>query len=204
MNKVNKRFKDEIGARAFRPMASAGVYDPMEQAGYRDAVPVSTVLKLLEGNVVVAKQDLEELLAIASSKEILNTEKVSRMEWGIKKLIPLTVRMLVERTIKENEPYYSAVQVVLLQLIPTALLDTELVDENLHEVGLKIDEIRFEKEDELAVMFQMVKATKKEMQELEKIINGTDKRPGELTPSQKDKIREIKFLNNVAQTIIHQ
>lgn len=83
-------------------------------------------------------------------------------------------------------------------------MDTELTDQNLHDIGFKITQIRFQKEEELAVMFQIVKSNKKDMQRLSELINGIDKTAGELTPSQKEKIKEIKFLSNVAQTIIHQ
>jgi hypothetical protein len=113
----------------------------------------------------------------------------------------ITVRNVVRDVINANAEYYSD---ALLQLIPKEILGTDLADENLHRIGLKIDNIRFKKEDELAIMFQIVKPNEKDMKKLEEVINGTDKMAGELNSSQKEKIKEIKFLSNIAQTIIHQ
>jgi hypothetical protein len=115
--------------------------------------------------------------------------------------LDITVRNVAKDVIKANAEYNLD---ALLQLIPKTLLDEELTDENLHELGKKINEICLKKEYELAVMFQIVRPNEKDMKKLKEVINGTDKMAGELTPSQKDKIREIKFLNNLAATIIQQ
>ena len=206
MNRTNKLFKDEIRSRARKPSQSIpgrGQFISLEQVASRvtDLIPAKTVLNLLEDKVVVDEADLKKLLEIASSKDILSAEKVTQMEWRLKNMIPLTVRMIADRIIEQNEPYYSS---ALLKLVPQELLETELINENLHEVGEKIDAIRFKKEDELSIMLQMVKPDEKDMQRLREVINYTDKMAGELTSSQKEKIREIKFLNNLAQVIIHQ
>ena len=199
MNRTNKLFKDAIKSGGFRPMAKAGVYDPMEQAGHGDSILVSTILDLLKDKVVVAKSDLEELIAMAGDKD--RAKALTQIEWKLKNMIPLTVRMIADRTIKGNKNYYSD---DLLKLISPELLDTEIIDENLHEVGCKIDEIRFKKEEELLVMLQIVRGDN-EREKIDQIINGTvDRIAGEWTQSQQEKIKEIRFLSNVAQSIIHQ
>lgn len=128
-------------------------------------------------------------------KEIMKRERANTGRFDI------TVRNVAIDLIKANAEYYLD---ALLQLIPPEILNTELTDQNLHKIGLEIDNIRFEKEDELSAMLQMVKPDKKDMQRLREVINGTIKTVGELIPSQKEKIKEIKFLSNVAQMIIHQ
>ena len=60
------------------------------------------------------------------------------------------VRQVALHVIKINSHYYSK---DLMSLIPTELLNVDLTDGNLHETGIKIDEIRFQKEEELAQMF---------------------------------------------------
>ena len=59
---MNEKLKEEIQTKAFRPMQRAGVYDPMEQAGHRDAIFVSNVLALLKDKVVVGEKELKKLL----------------------------------------------------------------------------------------------------------------------------------------------
>jgi hypothetical protein len=109
-------------------------------------------------------------------KEIMRRERANTGRLNI------TVRNVARDVIKANAEYYSD---DLLQLIPKEILGTELTDNNLHETGLKIDNIR------------------RDMQRLRKAIN-EEKGPSEFNPSQKQKIKEIKFLSKVAQTIIHQ
>ena len=127
-------------------------------------------------------------------KEIMRRERANTGRLNI------TVRNVAIDNIRTNAEYYLD---ALLQLIPSEVLNTELTDQNLHKIGLKIDKIRFKKEDELSAMLQMVKPDKKDMQRLKEVIN-EEKGSGEFTPSQKQKIKEIKFLSSVAQTIIHQ
>lgn len=177
------------------------VIDFLEQIYNSEVFPEETdkriiayfIEKAKEG--VKAKKELQDFLVERQIEEIKERETSKAGILGLK------VRDIAERTITANAGYYSA---ALLQLIPKELLDVELTDNNLHELGKKIDETRFKKEDELATMLQMVKPDEKDMQKLREVINGTREMAGEFTLSQKEKIKEIKFLSNVAQIIIHQ
>jgi len=111
--------------------------------------------------------------------------------------LDITARNVAKDIINANAEYYSD---ALLQLIPKEILGTELANDNLYEIGRKIDEIRFRKEKELSALFQGI-TDGKEKQKLEEIINGDGKG---LNKRQLNKIRQIKFLNNLAQAIIHQ
>jgi len=44
MNELEKR----MGKKTFKPMQRGGVYDPMEQAGHRDAIFVKSVKEIIE------------------------------------------------------------------------------------------------------------------------------------------------------------
>lgn len=57
--------RKEVEKKAFRAMQSAGVYDPMEQAGYGDVVYVSDVLALI-GTV---EKELRERLKVEENQE---------------------------------------------------------------------------------------------------------------------------------------
>lgn len=110
------------------------------------------------------------------------------------------VRRFALEVIKVNPSCYSE---DLMDLIPPELLELDLTDGNLHETGIKIDEIRFQKEAEFAHMVALPykEATKRQMKELAKMINSDI---GSLSKKQEAKKREIKFLSNLAQIIIHQ
>jgi len=148
----------------------------------------------------IERESLEELLKIAESHDILCAEARAQIARKLEQLLKITVRKIAERTIKENPTYYSK---ALLQLIPTGILDAEVTDDNLHELGERIDEIRFEKEKELATMIGLynIAGDPKQRETLKKIINcKLDSLPIE----RESKRKEIKFLSNLAQIIIHQ
>jgi hypothetical protein len=119
--------------------------------------------------------------------------------------VKLTVRRIAERIIEKNASYYPP---SLLQVFPKELLNTELNYEDLNELGAIIDEIRFQKEKELAAILQLpplrlgnIADDTDEMKKLRKVINSPI---GSLPEEQENKRKEIKFLFNVAATIIHQ
>jgi len=85
------------------------------------------------------------------------------------------VREIALRIIKENPSHYSR---DFINSIPEELLDTDLVDDNLGTTGIKIDEVRFQKEKDIA-----------------SIVDLTDKKIRE---------QEIRFLARVARVVIHQ
>lgn len=138
---------------------------------------------------IKAKQRLLELEAAIQIKEIEEREASKEKNLG-------TVGTVVETILKKNMSQYP---IVLARLIPKGLLTTKLTNENLHEMGTKIDEIRFKIERELAKMLNIEDDTAM----LSKVING-EKGVRVLTQLQKQMIKKIKFLNNVAQVIIHQ
>ncbi len=107
------------------------------------------------------------------------------------------VREIAERIVKINTPYYTK---DLLELIPAELLNKKLTDENLDETMRQVDAIRFKKEDELK---SKIKTNKKVIETVLYVIinySNVSTLPEEL----EKKRREIKFLFNVAATIIHQ
>jgi len=166
--------------------------DDFDDETRKEVVPYF-VEKAREG--IKAKKELLEVYAEIEVQRIEERERVKEGRLGV------TVKGIAQRIIYKHGLERTD---ALLKLIPEPLLGTELSDENLSELGNKIDEIRFKKEDELSVMLQMVKPDEKDMQRLREVINGTVKIAGEFNQSQKQKIREIKFLSSVAQTIIHQ
>jgi len=114
--------------------------------------------------------------------------------------LDITARNIAKDVIKANPNDYSN---DLLQLIPKEILDTELTDDNLHEMGLKIDEIRFKKEDELA-LFLGLGDTAKNTKTRDFLTDIMNRKLDRLPDRQRKIVRKIKFLSNVAQTIIHQ
>lgn len=106
-----------------------------------------------------------------------------------------TVKEIAEWIIEINTPYYAE---DLLKLIPEELLNKRLTDENLDETMRQVDAIRFKKEDELK--------SKIKTDEMTKILVGIIiNYPNEILPKELEmKRREIKFIFNVAATIIHQ
>lgn len=110
------------------------------------------------------------------------------------------VREIALHVIKINSHYYSE---DLMSLIPTELLNVDLTDENLHETGTKIDGIRFQKEAEFARIVDLpyVGAIEEEEKKLSELLNSDI---GSLSDEEENKRREIRFLSNLAQTIIHQ
>ena len=139
---------------------------------------------------IKAKEKLLELEAAIQIKEIEEREALKEENLG-------TVGKIVEIILKKNMRQYP---VFFVQLIPKEMLDTKLTNENLHEIGKKIDEIRLQKENELATMLNMVKPDEKNMQRLRKVIN-EEKGPSTFTIIQKQKIKQIKFLSSVVQAI---
>ncbi|OFY37452.1 MAG: hypothetical protein A2Z69_03395 [Bacteroidetes bacterium RBG_13_44_24] len=113
------------------------------------------------------------------------------------------VRKVAERIVDINQPYYSS---DLLQLIPEELLEFSLTDNNLYEAEVLIDKIRFQKETELMKMLGIpagMELPPKVAEMLNHLINYKEKTEA-LPPEQQQKVREIKFLFNVAATVIHQ
>lgn len=91
----------------------------------------------------------------------------------------------------------------LLRIIPSDILNKELTDDALMSVSEEIDNIRFEKQDDLAKSLGIHDHPEKEKAEdlLYQIINSP---LGKLPKETKEKVVEIKFLFNVAATIVHQ
>jgi len=114
------------------------------------------------------------------------------------------VRDVAKQIVEINQFYYSA---ELIELIPDSLLERILTDKNLHETSVEIDKLRFKKEDELLQMLgfsdSKSKITKSVLRELADAIN-IKERFEELLPEQQQIVKEIKFLNNVAQTVLHR
>jgi hypothetical protein len=113
------------------------------------------------------------------------------------------VRKVAERVVDVNQPYYYP---ELIQLIPEEILEIGLTDNNLCETGIAIDKIRFQKERELLKMLGIpagMKLPRKVADMLSHIINYKEQTEA-LPPDQQQKVKEIKFLSNVAQTVIHQ
>ncbi len=106
------------------------------------------------------------------------------------------VNEIARRIAKKNHPFYTK---DFVQLIPKDILDKRLTEENLAETMQQIDAIRFKKEEELSLM-SGVGVTE---QELEDIINN-EERFDKLNPDQQKKVKEVKFLFNVAATVVHQ
>lgn len=97
---------------------------------------------------------------------------------------------------KDNYPFYTE---DMVQLVTQAILEKRLTNENLLETMKQIDYIRFEKEQELAIM-SGVKMNDQELFDTIKDESRFDK----LAPTQQRKVKEIKFLFNVAATVVHQ
>lgn len=110
------------------------------------------------------------------------------------------VRKLALHLIQINSHYYSD---ELIDLVPSELLDVDLTDENLHKTGIEIDKIRFRKEAEFARMVNLPYkgATKEQKRQLSVMLNSD---VGALSDEEEEKRREIRFLSNLAQTVIHQ
>lgn len=106
-----------------------------------------------------------------------------------------TVKEIAEWIIEINTPYYAE---DLLKLIPEELLNKRLTDENLGETMRQVDAIRFKKKDELKS-----KIKSDEMAEI--LVGVITNYPNAILPIELEiKMRKIKFLFNVAATIIHQ
>lgn len=78
-----------------------------------------------------------------------------------------------------------------------------MTNDNLHSTSVIIDRIRFAKEDELADLLainDLIEGTE-EYERLKAVINGDI---NFLPEDQKRIIRGIKFLNNLALTVLHQ
>jgi hypothetical protein len=110
-----------------------------------------------------------------------------------------------KRIVDINQPYYSE---ELLGLIPGELLDKALADDNLQGTSIEIDQLRFQKQNELLNLRGIATSPNSEIpesvwQELRDIINNKE-RFDELSPEQQRKVKEIKFLSNVALTVLHQ
>ncbi|MFH1423742.1 MAG: hypothetical protein ABIG29_02200 [Candidatus Nealsonbacteria bacterium] len=127
--------------------------------------------------------------------------------WKIdKKEVMMVIRLLGKvgqvalRVVEANEGYYD---IGLLKIIPEEILGLDLTDENLHSTGLMIDELRFQKEAELAgsLGFDYRKMTPKQRERLSALINCDIKNPIE---GQEKMVWEINFLFNVAATVSHQ
>ncbi len=110
------------------------------------------------------------------------------------------VREVALHVVEINSHYYSD---ELIDLVPSELLNINLTDENLHETGIKIDKIRFQKEAEFAFMVSLSYegATEEQKRKLSVMLNND---VGALSEKEEIKRREIRFLSNLAQTIIHQ
>lgn len=109
------------------------------------------------------------------------------------------VREIALHVVQINSHYYSD---DLTSLVPSELLDVDLANENLFEIGSKINEIRFQEEVEFAniVGFDNEKATEEQRKKLAEMLNSDI---GSLSDEEEAKRREIRFLSNLAQTIIH-
>ncbi len=122
--------------------------------------------------------------------------------WKVHKKTKLgTVKEVALHVIKINAPYYSE---DLIVLIPPELLKVGLTNETLHEIGVKIDEIRFQKEREFALMAGFISYGEGDKEQLDRLAEMINSDIGSLSEEQEAKKREIKFLSNLAQTIIHQ
>lgn len=106
---------------------------------------------------------------------------------------------IAHRIANKNFPFYTE---DMVQLIPKCILDRELTDENLIKTSEEIDEIRFGKEKMLSEMLGIA-TSDPSLQELEDVINNKE-RFNSLTTEQQRKVKEIKFLFNVAATVAHQ
>lgn len=121
--------------------------------------------------------------------------------WNIHKEVNLgKVRGVALHVVDINSHYYSH---ELIDLVPSELSGVNLTDENLHEIGIKIDEIRFQKEAEFACMVDLPYegATEEQKRKLSVMLNSDI---GALSDEEEAKRREIRFLSNLAQTVIHQ
>ena len=110
-------------------------------------------------------------------------------------------RMIVDL----NEPYYSK---ELIDLLPGELLDVELSDNNLHQTSIRIDQLRFWAQCELMGLLGMFesydsKVPDNSWEELSDVLNN-EELFDELSSDQQKKVKEVKFLSNVALTVLHQ
>lgn len=115
------------------------------------------------------------------------------------------VRKVAQRVVDASPSYYSS---DLLALIPEEILEYGLIDNNLYVAEEMLDEIRFRKETELLRMRGISADSEKHLpvsasKELRRIINQREETEA-LSVDQQQKVKEIKFLFNVAATVIHQ
>lgn len=114
------------------------------------------------------------------------------------------VRDVAKQIVEINHSYYST---ELIELIPDGLLGRILTDKNLHLISIEIDGLRFERQNELLKMLGFTCSTidcpRVVLQELADVIN-IKERYEKLPSEQQQKVKEIKFLNNVAQTVLHR
>ena len=90
-----------------------------------------------------------------------------------------------------------------LNLVPNSLLDTDIADDNQHQLGIEIDKYRLQKEGEFAALLGLSNnwsRIKKERNFLKSAINDKKSFPGYIENIR----RHILFLNALAQVVIHQ
>lgn len=103
------------------------------------------------------------------------------------------VRDAAERIIAINSQYYPE---DLVGVIPAKLLEKCLTDENLFEASIDVDKVRFKKQDEFREILGNSVS-------LARIINSEAEISG-LPADQQRRAKEIKFLYNVAMSILHR
>ncbi len=106
------------------------------------------------------------------------------------------VLTVAREVIKANRGYYSQ---DLLKLIPVEILNKRLTDRTVFEVSETIDAIRFKKEGEFAKKLGLSGFEKND--EKKKKLADAINHPLDNFP---DEAREIRFLSNVAATVLHQ
>lgn len=114
-----------------------------------------------------------------------------------------TVRDVAELVSKNSFGFYSK---DLFSLIPDELLDRELTEDNLGQTADEIDEIRFQKERKLSDLLGFSAPSDSEIprstwDKLSVAINEAISE--DLSPEQFQCIKEVRFLSNVAQAVLH-
>ena len=106
---------------------------------------------------------------------------------------PVSIGKIAVGVVRINRPYYSA---KLLEVIPQELRQKVVTDESAHSLMMELDEIRFQKARELAKMMGLHLNSRALSSAINSPLNS-------LLPGQEQKKKEIKFLFNVAATVIH-
>lgn len=97
---------------------------------------------------------------------------------------------VADHVLRSNGDYYTE---DLMSLIPDNLLDTEFTTNNTQRLSDNLDKLRFKKEEELTAMLS-------EKETLSEVLNSP---LNTLIRKKERKRKEVKFLFNVASTLLH-